>query len=199
MRGYNASLVGLKIKLSVSSFTKLLQNYKYSVFALTVAVVFFEFMYWAFNFDVFRVIMLSSNVSFTEKINVLLSPIEAIGAASGIHVVTMMIVLSVLQGINIAALTYIIRHQQKVDSKLLGGGSFVGILALIGLGCPACGTSLLTPLIAVFVSGSAVAIAEQITLIALPFAIAMSLYGMYVLGQRLATVRAQQKATSPQA
>lgn len=189
------SFILLKIKMSAHALGWLFSKKTYLLFAVLIAILFFEFMYWAFNFDAFRVIMLSSNVSFTEKLNVLLSPIEAIGAASGVVVVGMMISLSVLQGVNIAALTYIIRHQQKVDSKLLGGGSFVGILALIGLGCPACGTSLITPLIAVFVSGSAVAIAEQITLIALPFAIAMSLYGMYVLGQRLATVRAQQNAT----
>ena len=186
-------LAMLKIKLKISSkaIWELLQNYKYALFALLIAIAFFELMYWLFNIEVLRIIMFSSNVSLSEKLDVIISPIEAIGAASGSFVLIEMIILSLLQGLNIAAITYIIRHQQKVDAKLVGGGSVVGVLALIGLGCPACGTSLLTPIIAVFASSSAVAISETITEIALPIAISLSIYGLYILGQRLATVQLQ--------
>ena len=66
----------------------------------------------------------------------------------------------------------------------------VGILALVGLGCPACGTSLVTPIVAMVASGSAVAVAESITRIALPVALVAGVAGLYYAGLQAANVRA---------
>lgn len=105
-----------------------------------------------------------------------------------------MITLAIVQGLSLAALVYAIRHQPKTDGKMLGGSAFVGLLAVIGLGCPACGTSLITPIVAIFLSSSAVAVSEQIATIALPLATAVGLYGLYVIGLRLSTIKASQVA-----
>jgi hypothetical protein len=167
-----------------------LSRWRYAVLATLVAILFFEFIFWMFNMPVLTIILTSGNLSIIDKLNVLASPIKSINSISGTFVVVMMLILAVVQGISIAELTYTIRHQKKIDSKLIGGSSLVGLLAIIGLGCPACGTSLLTPIVALFVSSSAVAVSEKITAIALPLAIIIGIYGLYVIGLKAASARA---------
>lgn len=185
----------VKLKLSAKTLAWLLAKWRYSLLALTIAFLFFELMYWLFNMSVLGIILGSGNVSFTDKIAVLLSPFHSVAAASGIFLFTLMLLVSLTQGVAIAALTYIFRHQNKIDPSLIGGSSVVSLLALLGLGCPACGTSLLTPLVAVFVSGSAVAISEKIMNVVLPFALTIGIYGLYVVGLKLANVRVTSAAT----
>lgn len=188
------SFFGIKLKLSLQTIGWVLSKWQYALLALATAFLFFELIYWMFNFGVLFTILGSGGVSVAEKINVLMSPIGSIVTSSGAFVASLMVVLSLLQGINIAVLTFTIRHQKKIDPSLLGGSTFVGLLALIGLGCPACGTSLITPVVALFVSTSAVAISEKIMLVILPIAIIIGLYGIYILGLRAATAKANYKA-----
>lgn len=185
------SLFLVKLKLSVKTLLWLFSNWRYSVLAIVLAGLFFELVYWLFNLQVLGIILSSTRLSIVEKLSTLLSPFQAIGGVSGRFTLSMMIALSLIQGVSIAALTYSIKNQPKVDNKLLGGSTVVGFLAVVGLGCPACGTSLITPIVALFASGSAVAISENITAIALPLAIAIGLYGLYVLGLRISTIRMQ--------
>lgn len=190
------SFFGTKLKLSLHTVGWVLSQWRYSLLAFATAVLFFELIYWMFNLSVIITILGSNSVSVVEKINVLMSPIGSIVTSSGSFVALLMIILSLLQGINIAVLVFTIRHQKKVDPSLLGGSTFVGLLALIGLGCPACGTSLITPVVAIFVSTSAIVISEKIMLAVLPIAIIVGLYGIYVLGLRAATAKINYKANT---
>ncbi len=187
------ALLITKVKLSFNTVGWVLAKWRYALLALVTAFLFFELIYWMFNLGILFTILGSGGVSVIEKINVLLSPIQSITSTNGIFVALLMVILSILQGVNIAVLAFTMRHQQKVDPTLLGGSTLVGLLALIGLGCPACGTSLITPVVALFVSTSAVAISEKIMLVMLPLAIIIGLYGIYVLGLRASTARAQQQ------
>lgn len=186
------SFFGIKLKLSAKTVGWVLSRWRYALLALVTAFLFFELIYWMFSLEVLFTILSSSGVSIVEKINVLLSPLGSIAAraSSGTYVASLMVILSLLQGVNIAVLAFTMRHQQKTDPSLLGGSTFVGLLALIGLGCPACGTSLITPVVALFVSTSAVAISEKIMLVVLPLAIIVGLYGIYVLGLRASSAKA---------
>lgn len=83
--------------------------------------------------SVLGIILGSGNVSFTDKIAVLFSPFHSVAAASGIFLFTLMLLVSLTQGVAIAALTYIFRHQNKSDPSLIGGSSVVSLLALLGL------------------------------------------------------------------
>ena len=183
------ALLSTKLKLSAKNIGWLLSSWKYAVLAAVVAVVFFELIFWLFNASTFWTIMVSSGVSVSEKFNVLLSPFEAIGQASGVWLLSMMVILALLQGVSIAALAYVIRRQKKIDDKLVGGSSLITLLAIVGLGCPACGTSLITPIVALFVSSSAVAVSETITAFVTPLAVGIAAYGVYVLGLQIANTR----------
>lgn len=178
-----------RYKLSMKNILWLVSQWRYILLAVIAALLFFELIYWLFNASTLWIIMSSPNVSIIEKIQVLLSPFESIGQASGTTLLTMMIGLAILQGISIAALTYVIRRQKKIDDRLIGGSSFITLLAVIGLGCPACGTSLITPIVALFVSGSAVAVSEQIAAVVTPIALLIAAYGVYKLGIQIANTR----------
>lgn len=182
-----------KLQLSVRTIGWVLTQWRYALLATAFAILFFELIYWLFNLSVLTTILTSGNVTPLEKLEVLASPVQAIASAEGMTTALLILILAIIQGINLAVLTYTIKHQPKVDQKLVGGSTVVTFLAVLGLGCPACGTSLITPIVAVFVSGSAVAVSEKIATIVTPIALLVALYGMYVVGLRAATIRAQQQ------
>lgn len=181
-----------KLQLSMRTIGWVLTQWRYALLATAFAILFFELIYWLFNLSVLTTILTSGNVTPLEKLEVLASPVQAIASAEGMTTALLILILAIIQGINLAVLTYTIKHQPKVDQKLVGGSTVVTFLAVLGLGCPACGTSLITPIVAVFVSGSAVAVSEKIAAIVTPIALLVALYGMYVVGLRAATIRAQQ-------
>lgn len=183
-----ATLFVLKLKVSARTIAWVLRQWRYALIGVVGAAMFFELVYWLFNVSLFSAIM-SGHLTLLEKLQFLMSPFVTIGQSNGAIVAILMVALAILQGLTIALLVYTVRRQRKFDMAAVGSGSFVGLLAMVGLGCPACGTSLITPVVALFVSGSAVSISESITLISLPLAILIAVYGMYTLGVRAAGAR----------
>lgn len=192
-------LFGMKLKIALQTLAWLFKQPRYIAFAAIISLLFFEFVYWMFNVPLLTTLMASNNLSINDKLALLLGPFTYVQNQNGIVVFSMMIGLALIQGASLAALTFAIRHQPKTDSKLLGGSAVVSLLAVVGLGCPACGTSLITPIVALFISGSAVAVSEQITAFTLPLAIIIGLYGLYVTSLRTSTIKAalQMAQTEP--
>lgn len=184
-------LIWMKIQISAKTLWWLFVQPVYAAIAIVLAFGFFELVYWMFNLATFFSLMTTGNLGIADKASVLFSPFTSMQLQNGAFIFIFMILLAILQGLSLSALIYAMRHQPKTDSKLLGGSAVLGFLAVVGLGCPACGTSLITPVVALFVSGSAVAVSEQITAIALPLAILIGLYGLYVLGLRISTIKVQ--------
>lgn len=182
-------LLRTKCLLSGRSLVWLFSHLRYSVFALLGAVGFFELVYWMLKPTVFWVLMTSSHLSISDKLQQLIGPFSYTYIQNGFVITAIMLSLALAQGLSLAAVIYVLRHQPKLDEALLGEGVLVSFIALIGLGCPACGTSLITPIVAMFVSGSATAVSQVIARIILPIALLISLYGLYVLGLRVATIR----------
>lgn len=189
---FNTKLVLLKIRIAIQSVAWLMSKPNYLLLAAALSLVFFEFVYWMFNLSTFWALMSSTKLGLSDKLDVLMSPFSSLQAQNGELTFAMMILLSIIQGIALASLTYVVRNQPKVDAKLLGGSATVGFLAVVGLGCPACGTSLVTPLVTLFVSGSAASVSETITQIALPVAVLVGGYGLYAVGKQVANTRAVQ-------
>jgi hypothetical protein len=181
-------LLAIKVKLSIRTILKVMSKWQYLLLAIFIAFIFFELIYWLFNLRVLFKILASGNITISDKLAVLVSPIESIASSSGMFLSVVMILLAVVQGLSLGLLIYVIRHQRKLDDKLIGGSSFVALLAVIGLGCPACGTSLITPIVAIFISGSAIAVSEKITAFATPLALIIGIYGLYIIGLKAANV-----------
>lgn len=183
-------LLKTKYALSGSSLVWLFGHMRYSVLALISAIGFFELVYWMLKPTVFWVLMTSQQLSVFDKLQQLTGPFWYTYIQNGFVATTIMLLLALAQGLSLAAVIYVLRHQPKLDEALLGEGALVSFVALIGLGCPACGTSLITPIVAMFVSGSATAVSQTIARIILPIALLVGLYGLYTLGLRVATIRA---------
>lgn len=184
------ALLRAKLKLSCVTILWLFRQWRYILIAAIAALAFFELIYWLFNYDLISLLFFNPVIDFGTKLKVFLSPLTSVSNANGMLATIEMWLIAIIQGVNIALLTYVIRHQRKVSAGTLGGSSFVGLLAIIGLGCPSCGTSLITPVVAIFASSSAAAVSESINAIVLPLAILIGLYGIYVLGIQAANARA---------
>ncbi len=182
----------IKIQLSLKTIGWILRKKRYVAVSVIAAVLFFELIYWSLNLSVLITIIFSNNVTLIEKIAVLISPIQSIISTNGVWFLIIMILLAAVQGVSLAMIIYVVRHQRKIDDKLIGGNSFAALLAIIGLGCPSCGTSLLTPVVALFASGSAVAISETIAIFVFPFALIVGLFSLYSIGLKAANIRAHQ-------
>ena len=185
-----------ELKLSLRTLGWLYAKWQYTLLGVIAGVTFFEAIYWLFNLPVLTTVIFSGLLTLTEKATVLASPFTAVSGVSSTFMFGMMLLVADIQGFSIAALTYAIRHQARGEGKLIGGSTVTALLAMIGIGCPACGTSLLTPIIAFFASSSAVSISEQMTSVALPLAAIIGLYGLYAIGLRISTIRVMQEIKS---
>jgi len=109
------------------------------------------FMVWLPNFRLISEILVSSNATVVEKIDFLFSLFGSIQTNFSVASASYAILIALLFGVNIALLSYYV-HDKRVARA--GSGAAVGVGGLIsgifGIGCAACGTVLLTPLLAVF-------------------------------------------------
>lgn len=124
---------------------------KYLTTAVLVSVVVFAFSVWLPNLKLIVQIILNSSVSFLDKINFLFSLFGSIKTNFTIVSASYTITIAVLFGMNIAILAYYIRSRQ---TKSLSSGATLSIGGLVsgifGIGCAACGTFLLTSILALF-------------------------------------------------
>jgi len=118
-----------------------------------------------------------------------------IGSYSGIFTLPLsplaltLFAVSVFQGVAVAALVYSIRKERAMQRGFLkefGGTGIAGALSVLGLGCAACGTSLVTPILTFFFATSSVAVAEEVGLYSAVLALIVSLITVYLTGLKLA-------------
>lgn len=91
--------------------------------------------------------------------------------------------LALLQGILIGLLVTVIKYSKKGtdNSASVQNSGIVAILAVLGSGCPTCGTALLTPVLtAIF--GSGVALAGTVSAVITWLAILLALFTLKKLG-----------------
>lgn len=74
---------------------------------------------------------------------------------------------------------------QRSILKDLGGTGIAGVLSVLGLGCAACGTSLVTPILTFLFATSSVAVAEEVGLYSAVLALVASLVTVYLAGLKL--------------
>ena len=185
-------ILKLKLKVSLKSLIWFFKSYKRILYALIIAVIFLQILYFSFNWSLLNVVITSPNLSPLEKFNFLISTFNSVLQSNGLFQFILIIFVSLIQGLSILTIIYIIKNQ-KNNIKYTSNNIFISFLVLIGLGCPSCGTSILTPILSIFISGSAVGLSETITSFVLPVAFLMGIYGLYILGLRLSSIQAQSK------
>lgn len=101
---------------------------------------------WALNFELVRFIIFEAPISLFEKIRFFWDAQLSIYATYSSVQANSIILFATLFGINITLIAYLLRHKnaRNIPRKSSGTGLF---LALIGVGCIACGTTILAPLL----------------------------------------------------
>jgi len=133
------------------AFKKVFSKIRYVILTIIVAAFVFTFAVWLPNLKLISEVVFNSSASVIAKINFLLSLFGSIQTNFSPVSATYTIVIAVLFGINIALLAYYIR---SIRSKIPSSGAALSLGGLVsgafGIGCAACGTFILTPILALF-------------------------------------------------
>lgn len=180
-----------RIWTSISALARLLYfKPAYLLLATVVSIIFYEFIFWFLNLGLLQYLLTSPHLTFGDKFQML------IGSYSGIFTLPLsplaitLFAVSVFQGVAVAALVYSIRKERAMQRgflKELGGTGVAGVLSVLGLGCAACGTSLVTPILTFFFATSSVAVAEQVGYYSALLALIVSLITVYLAGFKLSS------------
>lgn len=170
-----------KILLSV------IRGPRYAIAAIVIGLLVFTGAVWLPN-TALIIAVLQSSVSFTDKLIFLGTLYGSIATNFTVVSATYTVLISVLFGIQIALLVYYIQKARANAARLSGAGtaSIGGLVSgVLGIGCAACGTFILTTVLALFGAGGLVAFlpfgGEEFGLIG----VALLTYSMYLVLKRI--------------
>lgn len=186
------SLLALKIKTSFGSVLRILALPAYAVLATIIALVVMWLFLWLFNLPLLFSTLTSGALDWAAKLNFALAGFQSIFTNFDAPQAATLGVFSVLSGINIAALIYVLRHGQVTGAA--GGSNFVAATAaLIGSGCAVCGGSVLGPLAAILGASLSAASTRLIGTFANLAGIILLVYSIYGLGKTAANLMAKRE------
>lgn len=189
----NISLTMLvtKFQASFKGIISVIKQPRYLLLTLALSVVFVELLFWLNNINLLFYIFLTPNLNILQKIQFVASTYTSIWQSSTSFVAYMFLIISFLQGNMMACLFYIVRRKRiKGIVKTAGSGGLASILAALGLGCAACGTSLITPILAFLFSSTSTALADSVGGYVLILGAIVSIYGLYSIGLKIRSVDA---------
>lgn len=137
----------LQLKITASSVLHVLKHPSYIALSLISTIMMGGLIIWSLNLELLRYIFFESPLTLWEKIDFYFAGYRGLFSTLDSMLSLGIIVFTVLFGINLALMVFVIKRQGlKAVPKKSGGGAF--IFAVLGGGCVACGTSLLAPLLA---------------------------------------------------
>lgn len=180
-----------RIRLSLVSVVKLLYlKPAYFLLAATVSIVFYQFIFWFLNLGLLQYLLASPFLTIGDKLELLIGSYSGVFRLPISPLAITLFAVSVIQGITVAALVYTVRRERLMQRGLMkdfGCTGIAGALSVLGLGCAACGTSLVTPILTFFFTTSSAAVAEEIGLYSAVLALVVSLVTVYLAGLRLSS------------
>ncbi len=144
----------LKLKISLKSAAKVFTRPSYILLAVFGSLLVSGLILWSLNLDLVRYIIFEAPTSGSQKFGFFYDTYKSIYTSYDSVQDTGIVVFSVLFGINLALIVFVLKHRgfQAIPKKS-GFGSFA--LAIVGGGCIACGTSIIAPLFATLGATSA--------------------------------------------
>jgi len=188
-----AAAVPFRTRLFVSSrgIGHVLRRPKYIVLAVVVGMISMGAVLWSLNIGLLGFVLFEAPLTLIQKLEFLLNIYGSIATNYASFQALTITIFSVLFGFNIATLVYVFRRGQRNVWRSKGSGGSV-MFAALGGGCAACGTAVITPLLGALGASASSALVSSIGNIALLIAIALTLYSIYSLGQRAASLQAQE-------
>ncbi len=137
----------LKLKITLKAVSTVMRLPRYVLLAAFSTLLMAGLIIWSLNLDLLRFILFEAPLSPYDKFEFFAYGYQSLFTTYDSALSLGIIIFTLLFGINIAMLTFVIRRQGFASiPKKSGGGAFM--FAILGGGCIACGTSLLAPLIA---------------------------------------------------
>ena len=123
----------------------------YVILTLTTSMAVFLFAVWLPNFRLLVSVIGSSDISLSDKLELPLNLIGSIATNFTLLSASYTIAIAFLFGINLAMVTYYLQRRIKeVEQSGIATG-FLGIgSGVLGMGCAACGSLLLTNILTLF-------------------------------------------------
>ena len=180
-----------KLRMAGGGVIGVLKQPTYIVIALIGAVVFATIIYLSINWGLYGSLLLSSlplgdklatfGLMFSRMLGELVMTVNG----------WLLLIVSLLQGVNIALMIYTIKRNRRNNSpqdarksqgQALGSGGIAAVAIALGLGCVPCGTSILLPILSIFFASSAYAATNVANIVVLGLAFLLSWYAIYKLG-----------------
>ena len=136
------------------AFQKVFSSLAYVTLATAIAISVFSFAIWLPNWRLIFTVIASPSVNFTEAVAVIFGLFLSIGTNFTVVSASYTIAIAILFGINVALLSYYISIKKgslKGKGGIYGIGGFVS--GVLGIGCAACGTFILTSILALVGAG----------------------------------------------
>ena len=181
----------LRLKVSLKSSGQVLINPAYFFISLFSTFIVSAFILWSLNLGLVRFVLFESGIGLADKAEFFFSVYTGILSNYANMQALGIILFSVLFGVNITLIIFVIRRQGfKSIPKKSGAGGL--LLAIIGGGCIACGTSIIAPLLATFGAASAPFV-KDLGAIFNWVGIVLIGYSIYKLGSVCSFVLAQER------
>lgn len=168
----------------------------YLLLAVVVSVVFYEIIFWLMNLGLAHYLLTTPFLTVMDKLELIVRSYTGIVTPPFSRLAMTLFVVSLLQGVAVAGIVYVIRAQKQRDKtivKQMSGAGIAGILSALGLGCAACGTSLLMPVIAFFFASSSAALSDTIGFYSVILALIAALITVHIIGLKVAMVQRSAK------
>ena len=127
------------------------KEWTYIVIAVAVALVVFVFATWLANLGLIWKITVSPSVPLLDKAKILASLVGSIRTNFTVFSALNTIVIAVLFGLNAAMVTYYVKLQKRLSMQTGQATAAAGLGGLasgfVGIGCAACGTFVLGPIL----------------------------------------------------
>lgn len=181
-----------RVGQSAAALGRLLyQHPVYILIAALGSVVFYELIFWFLNLGLLQYVVTSTDLSLGAKLDIFVGSYTGIISPPFVPLSVLLFTVSALQGLTLAGLIYTIRAARRANKGIVqgvGATGVAGLLSVFGLGCAACGTSLVTPILTFFFASSSTALAETVGVYAATLALVAAVVAAYLTGYRLSAV-----------
>ncbi len=121
------------------------------ILALVVSALVFVFAVWLPNLSLIVKIMGHSGITLSQKLSLPASLLGSIVTNFTLLSASYTIAIAILIGMNVAMVVYFLRHRiDEVRQSGIGTGFFGIASGVLGMGCAACGSFLLTSFLSLF-------------------------------------------------
>jgi hypothetical protein len=180
----------LRARVALKTIGKLLRKPQYLLLTIVSAFLMLGLVLWSLNIDLLTYVLFQSQVSFAQKLRFFTYVYEAIFTDFTLQNIAFLL-FSVLFGINMALFVYVFKRR-KSDKKAIASSGSAATIGMLSGGCAACGTSLLTPILA-SVGGVSAGFAEQLGAILSLLGSLLVIYAIFTLAEIASFSLAQEK------